>query len=57
MKDNEGMANSVDPDREQSDLVLYYLPRPVCPNTENDYSNHMLPYCFKVSSARYMLKY
>ena len=35
-KDAEGIANSVDPDqtaREQSDLDLHCLPRPVCPKT------------------------
>ena len=29
-----GMANSVNPDQEQSDLGLYLLPRPVCPKTK-----------------------
>ena len=36
-KDPDGMANSVDPDqtapKEQSDLVLHFLLRPICPNT------------------------
>ena len=27
------MANSVDPDQEQSDLGLHCLPRPICPKT------------------------
>ena len=30
--DADGMANSVDPDQEQSDLGLHCLLRPVCPN-------------------------
>ena len=34
------MANSIDPDQtEQSDLGLHSLPRPVCPKTEDNYSN------------------
>ena len=32
-KDADGMANSVDPDHEQSDLGLHCFPRPVCPKT------------------------
>ena len=36
-KDAEGIANSVDPDQEQSDLGLLCLPRPVCPKTEENY--------------------
>ena len=32
-KDAEGIANSVDPDQEQSDLGLHYLPRPICLKT------------------------
>ena len=33
-KDAEGIANSVDPDQEQSDLGLHCLPRLVCPKTK-----------------------
>ena len=33
LKDAEGIANSVDPDQEQSDLGLHCLLRPVCPKT------------------------
>ena len=33
LKDADGIANSVNPDQEQSDLGLLYLPRPVCPKT------------------------
>ena len=29
----DGMANSVDPGQEQSDLGLHCLPRPICPKT------------------------
>ena len=32
-KDADGMANSVDPDQEQSDLGLHCLPRPFCLKT------------------------
>ena len=32
-KDADGMANSADPDQEQSDLGLHCLPRPLCPKT------------------------
>ena len=32
-KDADGMANSVDPDQEQSYLGLHWLPRPDCLNT------------------------
>ena len=32
-KDAIGMANSEDPDQEQSDLGLHCLPRPICPKT------------------------
>ena len=32
-KDVEEMANSTDPDQEQSDLGLCCLLRPICPNT------------------------
>ena len=31
--DADGMANNVDPEQEQSDLGLHYLPRPVCRKT------------------------
>ena len=31
--DADGMANSVDPDQEQSDLGLHCLPRHICPKT------------------------
>ena len=31
--DAEGIANSADPDRKQSDLGLHSLPRSVCPKT------------------------
>ena len=34
-KDEEGIANSVDP--EQYDLGLHCLPRPVCPKTSKQY--------------------
>ena len=36
----DGMANSVDPDQEQSDLDLHCLPRPVCP--EMDHYSRMI---------------
>ena len=35
--DAEGIANSVDPEQEQSDLCLQCLPRPVCPKTKENY--------------------
>ena len=35
----DGMANSVDPDQEQSDLGLHCLPRPICPKTWDHYGN------------------
>ena len=31
------MANSVNPDQEQSDLGLHCLPKPVCPKTWDHY--------------------
>ena len=40
-KDVNGIANSVDPDqtapKEQSDLGLHCLPRPICPKTYDHY--------------------
>ena len=36
-KDAAGIANSVDPDQEQSDLGLHCLPRPICPKTYDHY--------------------
>ena len=33
LKDADGIANSVDPDQEQSDLDLQCLPRKICPKT------------------------
>ena len=33
--DADEMANSVDPDQEQSDLGLHCLLRPVCPKIRN----------------------
>ena len=33
IKDAEGIANSVDPDQEQSDLALHCLPKPDRPKT------------------------
>ena len=33
LKNADGIANSVDPDQEQSDLGLHCLPIPVCPKT------------------------
>ena len=35
--DADGMANSVDPDQEQSDLGLQCLPRHICPKTLDHY--------------------
>ena len=35
--DADGMANSVAPDQEQSDLGLHCLPRHVCPKTQDHY--------------------
>ena len=35
--DAGGMANSVDPDQEQSDLGLHCLPRQICPKTYDHY--------------------
>ena len=32
-KDADRVANSIDPDKEQSDLGLHCSPRPACPNT------------------------
>ena len=35
------MANSVDPDEEQSDLGLHCLPRPACLKTLDHYGTHL----------------
>ena len=35
------MANSVDPDQEQSDLGLHCLPRPICPKTYDHYGSYL----------------
>ena len=42
-KDVEEMANSVDPDQEQSDLGLHCLPRPSCPKSyvADTHLNHL----------------
>ena len=32
-EDADGIADSVDPEQEQSELGLHCLPRPVCPKT------------------------
>ena len=36
----DGMANSVDPDQEQSVLVLHCLPRHICQKTSDHYDTH-----------------
>ena len=40
--DADRMANSVDPDQEQSDLGLHCLPGPVCPKTLENYGIYFL---------------
>ena len=39
-KDEDTVANSVDPDQEQSDWGLHYLPRPVCLKTKDHHGHH-----------------
>ena len=38
-KDLDRMANGANPDQEQSDQGLYYLPRPACPKLKDPYSS------------------
>ena len=38
--DEDGMANSADPDQEQSDLGLHCLSRYICPKTLDHYGSN-----------------